>query len=183
MPSDVFIAFVERKLAQHGVRKVVPDDDTMRSHARRVVEEMLAEQALMHVREKMQTEAAAAHLPADLGEQVRSMLADQPDLPWDERTNEALPVRHGIADFLKASAAVRPARCSCCAEARPSAECPVPTMALSEAAKAALDPKRSRWLRTSCNRLCIRSTTASKPNAPSMRWRGGLEPSHTARKW
>src|SRR2546421_9262543 len=51
------------------------------------------------------------------------------------RTNEALPVRHGISDFLKAPAAVQPARCNCYAEAGPCAECPVPTMALSEAAK------------------------------------------------
>ena len=84
MPSDVFVAFLERKLAEHGIRKVVPDDDTMRSHARRIIEEKLAEQALMEVRTKMQTEAAATQLPADLGEQVRSILADRPDLPWDE---------------------------------------------------------------------------------------------------
>src|SRR5260370_27857656 len=35
------------------------------------------------------------------------------------RTNEALPIRHGISDFLKAPAAVHPARCNCYGRSRP----------------------------------------------------------------
>jgi hypothetical protein len=34
MPSDVFIRFLERKLTEHGVRKLVPDADVLNGHAR-----------------------------------------------------------------------------------------------------------------------------------------------------
>ena len=34
------------------------------------------------------------------------------------RTNEALPIRHGIPDFFKAPAAVHPARCNCYGRSR-----------------------------------------------------------------
>jgi hypothetical protein len=65
------------------------------------------------------------------------------------RTNEALPVRHGISDFLQASGAVHAARCSCYGRSPPMrAECPVPTMALSEPARLLPSPCRHSNRRT-----------------------------------
>ena len=37
MSSGVFVQFLERKLTEHGVHKVVPDDDVLEQHARRVI--------------------------------------------------------------------------------------------------------------------------------------------------
>ena len=72
MPADVFVGFLERKLAEHGVRKVVPDRATLERHARRVIEQGLAEEALRENRARLQAEAASAALPADLDDRVRS---------------------------------------------------------------------------------------------------------------
>jgi Topoisomerase 6 subunit A/Spo11, Toprim domain len=38
MSSGVFVSFLERKLIEHGVHKVVPTDDVLEQHARRVIE-------------------------------------------------------------------------------------------------------------------------------------------------
>ena len=38
MSSDVFVRFLERKLIEHGVHKVVPTDDVLEQHARRVID-------------------------------------------------------------------------------------------------------------------------------------------------
>jgi hypothetical protein len=83
MPADVLVGFLERKLAEHGVRKMVPDRGTLERHARRLMEQRLAEAALRENRARLQREAAAAELPADLADRVRSVLEDQPELPWD----------------------------------------------------------------------------------------------------
>ena len=83
MPADVFVGFLERKLAEHGVRKVVPDSGTLERHARRVIEQGLAEAALRENRARLQREAAAAELPADLDDRVRLLLEQEPELPWD----------------------------------------------------------------------------------------------------
>jgi len=42
MTSDQFIAFLERKLTEHGVAKVVPQTGTLEARARRVLEQKLA---------------------------------------------------------------------------------------------------------------------------------------------
>jgi hypothetical protein len=83
MPADVFVGFLERKLAEHGVRKVVPDSGTLERHARRVIEQGLAEEALRANRARLQAEAASAALPADLDGRVRLLLEQKPELPWD----------------------------------------------------------------------------------------------------
>src|SRR3982075_3886451 len=52
------------------------------------------------------------------------------------RTNEALPIRHGISDFFETTGSGPSGPLQLfTAEAGPCAECPVPTMALSEAAR------------------------------------------------
>jgi hypothetical protein len=83
MPSDVFVAFLEAKLAEHKVRKVVPDADTLVHHARRVIVRELTNRALLEMQDAAATAAAAIALPADLEEQVAAMLAADPGIPWD----------------------------------------------------------------------------------------------------
>ncbi len=83
MPADVFVNFLERKLARHGVRKVVPDRRTLECQARRVVEQELTKAVLAENRARIRAEAAAAALPADLDARVRNLLDRCPELPWD----------------------------------------------------------------------------------------------------
>jgi hypothetical protein len=83
MPADMFVGFLERKLTEHGVRKMVPDSGTLERHARRVIEQRLAAEALRENRARLQAEAASAELPADLDDRVRLLLEQEPGLPWD----------------------------------------------------------------------------------------------------
>jgi hypothetical protein len=83
MPSDVFIAFLERKLTAAGVHKVVPDGAVLRQHARRLVEQHLTKEALDTMHDELARKAAAHELPRDLAARVRTLLTEQPELPWD----------------------------------------------------------------------------------------------------
>ena len=83
MPSDVFVRFLERKLTEHGVQKVVPTDDVLEQHARRVIGRAFINKAVDEVRAQAEAEAAAVELPEDLRQQVVAALERQPDIPWD----------------------------------------------------------------------------------------------------
>jgi hypothetical protein len=83
MPSDVFVQFLERKLTEHGVRKVVPDDDVLKQHARHIITHTLLNKALDEIRPQVETEVALVALPADLRQQVEADLERQSGIPWD----------------------------------------------------------------------------------------------------
>jgi hypothetical protein len=83
MTADVFVAFLERKLGELGVRKLVPDEQVMERHARSVLSRALINRKLEAVRKKIEAEAAAMVLPADFRARVAAMLAREPELPWD----------------------------------------------------------------------------------------------------
>ena len=83
MAADVFVGFLERKLAEHGVRKVMPDLATLERQARRVLEQDLAKAALAENQARFQAEAAEAELPADLMERACDLQDRNPEMPWD----------------------------------------------------------------------------------------------------
>jgi hypothetical protein len=88
MTSPQLVEFVERKLNQYGVAKVVPEDDVIEAHARRVLERALTQKEIENMAEEIQQEAANIALPADLADQIASRIADQPTLSWDEAAAE-----------------------------------------------------------------------------------------------
>jgi hypothetical protein len=83
MPSEVFIRFLERKLIEHGVKKVIPADDMLEQHARRVIERAFINKAIDEARTQAEAAAAAVELPEDLRQQVVAAFERQPDIPWD----------------------------------------------------------------------------------------------------
>ena len=88
MPSDVFVRFLEQKLVEHGVKKVVPDEDVLTAHARNVMERALTNKALGDLRTKAHTDAHNICLPDDLKRQVQQALQAVPERPWDLVTAE-----------------------------------------------------------------------------------------------
>jgi hypothetical protein len=88
MPSDVFVRFLEQKLVEHGVKKVVPDDDALTAHARNVMERALTNKALGDLRAKAHAAAHLVHLPGNLKWQVQQALEAAPERPWDLVTAE-----------------------------------------------------------------------------------------------
>jgi hypothetical protein len=83
MPSDVFIGFLERKLTEHGVKKIVPEIPVMEQHARQILERAMTNKALEKIREKACADAAKISLPDDLHERVIALLKQHPAMPWD----------------------------------------------------------------------------------------------------
>ena len=82
MPSDQFISWLERKLVEAGVEKVVPDEKTLAAAWRRA-------RLIAHVKESVEMLKAASEKypsipPDDLETRVREQLAADPAMAWDE---------------------------------------------------------------------------------------------------
>jgi hypothetical protein len=70
MSSGVFVQFLERKLTEHGVRKVVPGGAVLEQHARRVITRTILNMRLDGLRAEIDRAAERIALPADLHRQV-----------------------------------------------------------------------------------------------------------------
>jgi hypothetical protein len=83
MTSPQLVEFIEFKLKEHGVRKLVPDDNVLEQQARRIIQQRLIAKAINAVTAKFTKQAKAAVLPDDLRQQVVALLERRPQLPWD----------------------------------------------------------------------------------------------------
>ncbi len=79
MTSPEFVDFLERKLIENGIGKIVPDRETLELAGKRAA--MIAEMQKA-IREVSET-AAEITLPDDLEQQLRRRLEERPELPWD----------------------------------------------------------------------------------------------------
>jgi hypothetical protein len=84
MTAPEFISFLEGKLEEHQVVKLVPDEAIIEKHARRIVEQIGTEKALEEILVEVQEEAQTVPLPEDLTQRIEELLQDDPELPWDE---------------------------------------------------------------------------------------------------
>jgi hypothetical protein len=83
MTAPQFVEFLEGKLQEHA-EKVVPDKAVIEEHARRIWEQLQAKERCKEILEQIHTESETAALPDDLVEQVEELLADEPELSWDQ---------------------------------------------------------------------------------------------------
>jgi hypothetical protein len=83
MPSDVFVAFLERKLREHGVQKVVPSKEVIDRHMRGLIEQQLTKELIDEHRDEIAEKAAAHKLPRDREGKVLAIQTKRPELPWD----------------------------------------------------------------------------------------------------
>jgi DNA topoisomerase 6 subunit A-like protein len=95
MTSPQLISFIEGKLAEHGIKKLVPDEATLTQHASRLIEQQVAAAAIKKLRAELSEEAAKTPVPPDLRKAVEQRLAEEPLLPWDA----------ALADVLRSDAA------------------------------------------------------------------------------
>ncbi len=70
-------------LTEPGVAKVIRDAGVFEQHARRIIEQRLAEQAFAKVSKEIANQEKAADLPGDLRQRIEAMLNEQSELPWD----------------------------------------------------------------------------------------------------
>jgi hypothetical protein len=82
MTSGQLVAFLERKLQQHGIKKVIPNADTLADTYCLLAHSRAAEPVVK--RELAKFNEMAVQVPADLEGKVREHLAKHPEVRWDE---------------------------------------------------------------------------------------------------
>jgi hypothetical protein len=82
LTSDQLVAFIERKLAHHGIKKVIPDTDLLGDAYRLFVNSKRVEEIVQKAIEEIENEDVS--VPADLGAKVAAHLQQNPTLRWDE---------------------------------------------------------------------------------------------------
>jgi hypothetical protein len=90
MTSPQLVEFVERKLNEYGVAKILPEDDVIEGQARRLIERRLTKKAIEEMASDIQREAKKVKLPADLADRIGEVLAERPALSWDQAASEIL---------------------------------------------------------------------------------------------
>jgi hypothetical protein len=82
MDSDQFADFVERKLEENGVKKVIPEGETLEATFGAMTRSARAKAALQSELDRLTDEAIAA--PKDLMERIKIHLTKHPVETWDE---------------------------------------------------------------------------------------------------
>jgi hypothetical protein len=81
--SDALIAWLERKLKENGIKKVVPGAATLEIAFRRAAETECIKQLLDRERDAIRQRVAEMSLPDDLGRKLARRLKRNPARPWD----------------------------------------------------------------------------------------------------
>ena len=79
--SDQFVKWIEGKLKAHGVKKVVPDDQTLHRAYKRLHRMTEVQKVIDQAIDEM--EESDLDAPDDLAKQIRAIQADSPTLTWD----------------------------------------------------------------------------------------------------
>jgi len=82
--SDQFIAWLEGKLAEHGVKKVVPDEATLRVAYQRALTVATFRKRAEAMADEIHEEVMATGVPKNLRKLVRKRLTADDKIPWDQ---------------------------------------------------------------------------------------------------
>ncbi len=81
-PSDKLIEWIESKLEEHGVEKVIPREEVLRQAARGFARDLVAARHLEALKDRIAAEVDKLSLDG-FGEDVVKALADERELAWD----------------------------------------------------------------------------------------------------
>jgi hypothetical protein len=87
--SDQLIAWIESKLIKHGVKKVIPSQETLAAAVRGFARDAIAERYLKILADDLAREVDAFD-PGDVAAVVAAMLAENPTMPWDEAVEQVV---------------------------------------------------------------------------------------------
>jgi len=82
MTSDQFIGWLESKLEEHGVAKIIPNGKVLRSAYRRALFLQKLDAAQMQFAQEIEHDGVVA--PKNLLSGVKRLLAERPEMSWDE---------------------------------------------------------------------------------------------------
>jgi hypothetical protein len=81
MTSDQFVTWIERRLTEHGVAKVIPTPETLAKAYQRATRTKAINDALVRIQEHRQEDPS--DVPDDLQDRVKAVLDEHPELSWD----------------------------------------------------------------------------------------------------
>ena len=93
MPSGDLVAMIERKLKAYGLKKVVPDDDTLEGAYRAFHRSRGLRKAFEEIEKAYDAKAKNVAVPKDLQISVRAILDKHRDLRWDDAVRLVLDKR------------------------------------------------------------------------------------------
>jgi hypothetical protein len=82
MASDLFVEWLERKLKEHGIKKLVPGHQALTAAYRRAVFLQRVQEEVAKLRKVIAEESI--EVPNGLARTVRAELRDRPELAWDD---------------------------------------------------------------------------------------------------
>ncbi len=88
LPSDTLVEWIESKLKEHGVEKIVPKADFLIEAYRHTKAVQFAEEKCEKLIEKARQHGEEAEVPDDLADRVNKLLQENPELPWDKAIQE-----------------------------------------------------------------------------------------------
>jgi hypothetical protein len=88
LPSDRLVEWIERKLDQNGVKKIVPSEKQLVEFYRLAIESRILTELISDLHEQAKTEAAAAPVPDNLVARVTARLREKPKMNWDAAVDE-----------------------------------------------------------------------------------------------
>jgi len=83
MTSPQFIAFLERKLKEHGIAKVVPEQDDLEKSYKFFVRNLAIEKVIERELKSQKFDDDAIKVPNNLARKVEKVLSGRPELRWD----------------------------------------------------------------------------------------------------
>ncbi len=96
--SDAFVEWLESKLEEQGVVKIIPDDATLESAYRRALSIQQYREAVDEAREEIQDRVAAVEIPENLRADLKQRMKSHPSQPWDEALEQILPSSEDLAE-------------------------------------------------------------------------------------
>jgi hypothetical protein len=82
--SDEFVEWIEGKLQEHGVTKVIPDGDTLANAYRRMRKQALVQERINEALDELEDDdTESVSIPANLIGRIKEWLSDDPALRWD----------------------------------------------------------------------------------------------------
>jgi hypothetical protein len=94
LTSRQLVDLIERRLEENGVEKIIPDDDKLAEAFRAYARAPKIKEAIEKAIAEMPDDAV--EVPADLEEQVKAYLEENPECPWEEAVAEI--VKSGETD-------------------------------------------------------------------------------------
>jgi len=88
LASDQLVAFIERKLKEHGISKVVPDNDTLAAAYRRMRRQLTVQQVIDKAVAELGGEDEALPVPRNLESLIAKRLKENPAKSWDAALRE-----------------------------------------------------------------------------------------------